>query len=324
MTDFFKTALKEIELLRSNAQKKIEQRRQKIYEEFPRLYEIEKELSDIGLKTIKLVIGRYSEDELTKLKDKSLKLSSEKKHILQENGYNLNYEDAYNCKTCQDLGFLNGLQCNCLKQRVIEKYYEMSNLSRILDKENFDSFNINYYSTEADPKTGVSPRDNMEMIYTRSVNFVNNFDDTYTNLLFQGRTGLGKTFLSNCIARELLQKGKTVIYATSPQVFRLAENGRFNREENHNQQPFLDMILSVDLLIMDDLGTELTSRVTSADLFNIINTRLLNKKSTIISTNLSLKELEKYYTDRIVSRIMGEYTLFNFKGEDIRVMKKYI
>ena len=325
MSKMFKEAMRDLERQRMQAQKTLGARQDFLYEKLPRIKEIDDEMAGIGLELAKLVLKRDESASAAKdLRARSESLADEKARILYDNGYDDSFfSDVYDCAACKDTGFLREKHCHCLKQRLITKYYEMSNLSKVLERENFDAFNLNYYSDIIDIAHGISPRDNINRIWTTSLKFVENFDKNFENLLFYGATGLGKTFLSNCIAKELLDTGKTVLYTTAGQLFKLVEDARFNRGKAAEDSAYLSMVPDVDLLIIDDLGTEFSTIVTNSELFDFINTRLLNKKSTIISTNLAPRDFEEYYSDRITSRIFGEYTLLGFIGEDIRIAKKH-
>jgi len=321
----FKEAIRDLERQRLHAQKTLEARQDFLYEKMPRIKEIDGEMAGIGLEMAKMVLKRDADANTAEtLRLQNDRLANEKARILYDNGYDDTYfSDVYNCAACSDTGFLRDKHCHCLKQRLITKYYEMSNLSKVLERENFDAFNLNYYSDVADITRGISARENMRRIWTASHKFVENFDRKFENILFYGPTGLGKTFLSNCIAKELLDAGKTVLYTTAGQLFKLVEDARFNRAKVAEGPAYLSMVPNVDLLIIDDLGTEFSTVVTNAELFDFINTRLLSKKSTIISTNLAPSDFEEYYSDRITSRIFGEYTLLGFFGDDIRIAKKH-
>ena len=197
-----------------------------------------------------------------------------------------------------------------------------------LESENFSTFSLDYYSDEVNPeKYGIpiSPRENVKRIKDLSINFINNFDNPkQKNLLFTGDTGLGKTFLCNCIAYELLKQGKTVLYQTAPVMIDSIINYRFAKTPSNSN--IIDHILNVDLLIIDDLGTETLNTMKLTELFTIINSRILNQNNkitkTIISTNLSLRDLFSIYNERIGSRFVGHYDIFKFVGDDIRFKKK--
>lgn len=326
MSDIFRGILREFEQDKVAAQRKLAARYVLLYEKLPRVEEIDKKLLSISMSLAQIVLDRGdNKDKRQLLKAESEQLVKEKSQLLHEYGYDDDFfEDIFKCQICKDTGFDQGKQCNCLKQRLIAKYFEMSNLGKVGDYDNFDSFNLSYYSDMVHPNHGISPRANMEKIFTVALDFVEDFGTNFENLLLYGATGLGKTFLSNCIARELLEKGHTVLYTSSSQLFRHVEDLRFGRNmEQLNSSAILNTAYEADLLIIDDLGTEFSTTVTNAELFNFINTRLLKKKPTIISTNLNPNELEKAYTDRITSRIFGEYVMLHFFGDDIRIGKKH-
>ena len=238
----------------------------------------------------------------------------------------------YECPLCNDTGYISdsnnkSVLCNCLKQKLFNIKYNSSNIGD-LDKENFSSFNISLYSDEINKdkyKANISPQKNMENVLNIAKRFINNFDNpNEKNLLFIGNTGLGKTFLSNCIAYELLKKGKTVLYQSSINMLDAVIDYKFGKSDNNEN--IYNNILNVDLLIIDDLGTENINSIKFAELFNIINSRLLNQNNhitkTIISSNLNIENLFKNYDERIVSRLVGNYNICRFFGDDIRFIKK--
>ena len=216
--------------------------------------------------------------------------------------------------------------CNCLKQKIYDIEYNKSNMNN-LKTQNFENFNLNFYSNEVNKEkyqSDISPRENIKLILKACNNFIENFDDiNEKNLLFCGKTGLGKTFLSSCIANELIKKEKTILYQTASVMLDTIINYRFGKEDV--SKDIYDYLLNVDLLIIDDLGTEGINNIKLIELFNIINSRLLNfnkSAKTIISTNLSLQDLLRTYDERIISRIIGNYNSFYFFGEDIRFINK--
>ena len=212
----------------------------------------------------------------------------------------------------------------CLKQQLYNIEYNKSNISN-LENHKFENFLSTVYSTDVDKvkyNSDISPRENIEIIKKISQKFIKNFDDSNEkNLLFTGNTGLGKTFLSGCIANELLKKGKNVLYQTAPVMLDTIIDYRFGKTDNSIYNNLLD----VDLLIIDDLGTECMNNMKFTELFTVLNTRLLNSNNkvtkTIISTNLNIQNLFKNYDERIVSRLIGNYNICRFFGDDIRFMK---
>jgi len=317
---------RELEQERLRAEKKLAERMAFLYDALPEVKALDDEMAEIGLTIAKLVLRPNTAADAGVLQRRSMELSERRAALLYDNGYDDTYfDDVFGCAECKDTGKTNGgrERCRCIKQRIVSKYYEMSNLGKVLERENFDTFNLNYYSDVPDISRGISPRDNMSQNFNMANKFVNNFDTKFDNLLMYGNTGLGKTFLSNCIAKELLDAGKTVLYTTAGQLFRIVENQRFGRGEDEKDTAYLALITEVDLLIIDDLGTEFLTVVTTSELFGYINTRLLTEKSTIISTNLAPGDFEEHYSDRITSRLFGHYSQLGFFGDDIRVAVKY-
>ena len=259
-------------------------------------------------------------------------LKEEKSNILKNLSLPEDYlTPNYSCKICNDTGYItenyNSVMCNCLKQEIFNIEYNKSNIAN-LDKQNFDNFSLEKYSDKIDKEkynSEISPRDNIKLIKDICMKFIDNFDDpNEKNLLFTGNTGLGKTFLSSCIAKEIIQKDKTVLYQTAPIMLDMIIDYKFNK--NNQVDTTYKNLLDVDLLIIDDLGTESLNNIKFTELFNIINTRLLNQNNkclkTIISTNLSLPILNKTYGERITSRLIGNYNICRFFGEDIRFLDR--
>ena len=324
----FKDVMRAYESDRDRAAALLKERRAEVYRRLPRVLEIDSKLSQLGIDAAKQILleGSGGDELLQSLRMQSESLKSEKELLLSKDGVPEGYfADIYRCIICQDTGYVesSSVRCQCLKQRLIDKYYDLSNIRGLLAEENFDTFDLRYYSDIVNPTQGLSPHRNMQIIYQVALNFVEDFDHKFQNLLFYGDTGLGKTFLCNCIAKDLLDRGHTVLYVTAPRIFKLVEDYRFNRDEMFEPDDAVDAVTDVDLLILDDLGAEFGTVVTSAALFNIINQRLLAKKATVISTNLSPAEFETQYSDRIVSRFLGHYKMSKFYGDDIRARKKY-
>lgn len=325
-----KNLLKEYEQKRLNALVDLDKRKQDLYSSNKRLEEIDFELNNYALNTAKNILSNSSNTSLDDLQVKIDTLKKEKETILK--GLKIDdsfFKPHFECSICEDTGYIqdgyNFNLCNCIKQKLFDIEYNKSNISNI-ENDNFFNFDINLYSDKIDEKlysSNLSPRDNIRNIKEIADSFISNFDNsTEKNLLFLGNTGLGKTFLSNCIANELLKQGKTVLYQTAPVMLDTIIDYRFNKPGATN---IYDNILDVDLLIIDDLGTECMNSMKFSELFNVINTRLLNQNNhitkTIISTNLNLKELSEKYDERIFSRFVGFYNICRFFGEDIRFKK---
>lgn len=322
--------LKEYDKKRIKAELDLEERKESLYSSIPRLKQIEDELNNYAINTAKeLLLNNNS--SLENLHNKIEDLKNEKNEILLKNNLSLNYlKPIYECNICNDTGYVlkNNYKtelCNCLKQKLLNISYNKSNMSN-LDKENFNTFNENLFSDEVDIskyKLNISPRRNIINIKEKCIEFVENFSNLeQKNLLFTGNTGLGKTFMTNCIANELLKKGKTVLYQTAPVLLDTIIDNKLNKQKD---EEFYKNVLEVDLLIIDDLGTECMNSMKLSELFTIINTRLLNLNSrstkTIISTNLNLNNIFSNYEERIGSRIAGFYDIYYFFGDDLRFKK---
>ena len=325
----FSESIRELEKDRGNADWLLDSRKNEIYEKIPRIKEIDEKLMQTGINLAKLVLSGTNEENIDKvisrMEKENDKLSREKKVLLKESGYKNNFlTDVYKCKTCSDTGFVDNEKCRCLKQKLIDKYYKISNLGNILKKENFDHFDIRLYSDEIDPEEGLSPKTNIQQIHKVCREFIIDFNTKPTNLLFYGSPGLGKTFLCNSIAKDLLDAGRAVLYVTAAQLFIVFDNHRFHREEMAEPDAMMELMLITDLLIIDDLGTEMPTLSSLSDFFNVINYRILEAKPMIISTNLMPEEFEMVYTERIMSRFMGSFTMLKFFGDDIRFEKKYL
>lgn len=318
-----KNILIDYERKRDNAEKDLKQRKEDVYKQIPEVREIEDKINKVGLEIMRLVLKNPSNKEelCSQSKDKISELQKQKQDLLNSYKVPKWYLDIqYECNTCKDRGFLkNGKKCNCLKQAIINETYKMSNLSRILEKQNQSTYDDSIFSDVVDSQTGVSPRQNMQYILLKCEDFIRNFEkDNDTNLLFYGDPGSGKTFMSSYIAKEILDKGYVVIYQTAFKMFEIIEQYKFTNSDKHLSGSDYENLFDCDLLIIDDLGTELTNSFTVSELFIILNTRLLSGKKTIISTNLKPKQLGENYTERIFSRIFDKFQMIKFIGEDLR------
>ena len=320
--------LKQYEKARLNNMHDLENRKKELYLSNPKLQEIDEKLSSLSINTAKSILQNNSAESLSTLKENISKLKQEKEKLLKSLGLSLEYlEPFYNCNLCKDTGYIlnNGKtsMCSCLKQKIYNIEYNQKNENTIKN-QTFDNFNINLFSNEVNEKkynSKISPRENITDIKNAAINFINNFDDENTkNLIFSGGTGLGKTFLSNCIINSLLENGKTVMYQTAPVMLDNLISDLFAKPDK--QIGISSSLLSVDLLVIDDLGTETLNSMKFTELYKIINTRLLsNKTKTIISTNLDLRGIFQTYDERLASRFVGYYDIYRFFGDDIRLKK---
>lgn len=318
-----KQLLTEYEQTRLQNIKDLDARKKEIYSKNPRLEEIEKELNLASISIAKSALLKTQNPE--NLQEKIKKLKFEREELLKQIGKDLCFLNVqYKCNICQDTGYVfHNSQtelCKCLKQKLFDAEYNKAAIGN-LSKDTFENFNINLFSNKVDPNkygSNISPRENIKDIHSACLKFVDNFDNPDgKNLLFSGSTGLGKTYLSNAIVSKLLEKGYTVLYQTAPVMLDTLISKMFK-----NDSSFSENLLNVDLLVIDDLGTETMNSMKFTELYKIINTRLLNQNGkitkTIISTNLDLQGLYNTYDERLVSRFIGHYDIYRFFGDDIR------
>lgn len=272
---------------------------------------------------LRLTQGRNDPDNRS-LEQQIRDITGQKKNLLIKHGFPADYlEPVYTCPDCRDSGYIGDQKCHCFEKAIVDFLYSQSNLQDILDRENFEHFDLTLYPDDyIEETTGQTPRDNIKNIVRAAEEFIRTFDTAPSNLLLYGNTGVGKTFLTNCIARELLDLSHTVVYLTSLKLFDILETYKFDRELSQTQKnASVSYILDSELLIIDDLGTELNNSFTSSQLYHCIDARLNNKRATIISTNLSFDDLRERYSERIFSRLTSSYTLLKLTGDDIRLKK---
>ena len=258
------------------------------------------------------------------LKREAAALKEQKIMYLERHGYPADYmEMKYRCPDCRDTGYKNDKKCHCFKRIEIEILYDQSNIRDVLARENFDTLSLEYYDKEhVDEKTGMTVLEYMTMVIGECREFVERFGEEKGSILFTGSTGCGKTFLSNCIARELIQRGFSVVYLTATDMFDVLSESRFGNRDEEEAKDRAAYILDCDLLIIDDLGTEMINTFTASQLFYCVNERLNRKNGTIISTNLALNRLQDEFTERVTSRIMSQYKIFPLLGEDLRFIRR--
>lgn len=319
------TSIKEIldSYKTQQTQNKLAQKERKIalYQAYPKLAEIDKQMSHIGMEISKAILKNPTQTQymLTELHETLDILKKEKARILIDNQIPLDsLELHYHCIQCKDTGYTEEKKrCKCFNQKLIDMAYEMSNIRKQLENQNFEKFNLNVFSPEPHAREAYSQRENMKRILNEAEHFVQTFPSN-KNMLFFGASGLGKTFLCNCIAKSLLDNGFSVIYQTPFTIIQLLEKKTFTDKTNPVVLIAYEQLFNADLLIIDDLGTETANSFTISEFYNIINTRILNEKSTLISTNIKLSEIASVYNDRIDSRIKGHYELLKFYGPDVR------
>ena len=249
------------------------------------------------------------------LKNRLAELARQKQLLLTEAGFSSDYLDmGYTCQDCKDTGYIGNEKCHCFKQKIIEALYNKSNLKALSKTANFKIMTDKYYTGE-DLKR-------FQGAVSTSEEFINNFDSDYQNLFIYGTVGTGKSFLSVCVANELLKKGHSVIYFSAKGLFEALATYAFDYKSKGELQGLYDDLFNCDLLVIDDLGTERPTQFTLTELFSLLNERDIRKKSTIFTTNLSLEQLQGTYSDRIMSRIISNYKLLKLSGQDIRKFKK--
>lgn len=289
---------------------------QGVYDRFPEIRQIDTQISELA----ENFAQSFTKEQVMSFEEYRRKLSDlrmEKEALLK--CYRIDpkmLQMQYHCPDCKDTGYIENEKCHCFKQRIIDEMYQQSNLREILNTENFSTLSYQYYDQENMEK--------MQIAIETCKKFTENFDKTFENILLCGTVGIGKTFLSNCIAKEILDQGHSVLYLSAFQLFDLMAKNSFSG--NAHQEDMVAKqyphIFESDLLIIDDLGTELANSFTMTEFFLVINERILRKKSTIISTNLSPEEILTTYTERCASRIISNYTMLKLSGSDIRLKKK--
>jgi len=301
-----------------------DRRRQEIFRQIPRLEEIDRELKSTMSQIITSALRRGTDPlpALRVIRDQNLDLQRERAALLMERGYEADeLEEKPACVLCGDTGFRDGAMCRCLR-----KYYaraQIEELSHMLDMgtASFETFDFSWYSTQVDPETGASPRATMEENFDVCQDYARQFGPRSGNLLLSGDPGLGKTFLSACIARVVSERGFSVVYDTASHIFAQFEAAKFSRDDEAARED-ADRCMNCDLLIVDDLGTELVNAFVQSALYQIVNGRLITGKQTIINTNLNPEGIGRRYSPQILSRLEGEYQILPFFGEDIRRLKR--
>ena len=313
----FEQILREYDAKRLNAERELSQRRALIEERVPRVREIENSIAEISVNE---AITRIGGGPAGNAGEKIHSLIQEKSEVLSAAGFTPDdLKPRYECDQCQDTGYIGSEMCRCLRERVTEILYDQSNIKEILKEENFDTFSLRYYP-EGQPLAVA------EQALHTARSFVDDFSVSSENLFITGGTGVGKTFLTNCIAKDLIDRGFFVVYLSAVRLFDILSDATFGSRkdgtEGTSRESFKKIIYDCDLLVIDDLGTEMVNSFTGTQLFDCINERLLGKKHTIISTNLSLKQIQENYSERLFSRIVNRYTLIKLYGDDIRMKKK--
>lgn len=287
----------------------------------PEMGEINRQLAKTGLEILNAVESREKvAEKIQSLREKNLQAQQMVRGLLKANGYPEDYlQIRYTCEKCCDTGFYNGERCECLKNLAAHLSAQTLNSSSQIELSSFNTFQLDYCRGTT-PEETIENREIMSKIFGYCRAYAENFTTSSNNVLMVGRTGLGKTHLSLSIASEVLKRGYNVLYDSTLNYLRKIEREHFGRESG--EVDTLEMLLSADLLILDDLGTEFDTPFYTSTIYNIINTRMTKGLPTIISTNLTHEGIQKKYEDRIVSRLFAAYDCLAFVGVDVRLIKR--
>lgn len=315
----YEAILKEYQRTRDSNRILAESRRQEVYEAVPGYRRLEESISTLSVASARRML-EGDEDALTRLHEELAEVTEKQRLLLSEHGFPADYlEPVYRCPDCQDTGYIasaNGLRekCHCFRQQEISILYAQSHIQDVIERENFSTLSYAYYRDDDLRR--------FETAVDISRKFIEDFREKYQNLFFYGTVGTGKSFLSGCIAGELLKKGNSVIYFSAAGLFDTLARYTFDGRLKDSLHDLCEDLYSCNLLIVDDLGTEITNSFVTSELFSCLNERHLRRRSTLISTNISLEELRDRYSDRIFSRITSGFTLCKLTGPDIRILKK--
>ncbi len=310
----YDTIIRKYEERQFNSRTLLQDRKDYVYAHVEGFRELEDSISSVSVAQGKKLL-EGDNNALVELKDILKNLSSMKKQLLISAGLPEDYlEPVFICPDCKDTGYIGNAKCHCFKQAEISMLYEQSGISELLEENNFSTLSYEFYEGE--------DLQRFKNTVITCKNFINNFNSDYHNLFFYGTVGTGKSFLSGCVAKELIERGHSVIYFSAAGLFDVLSKIKFdykNTEDLHNSY---EDLFQCDLLIIDDLGTEFTNNFVNSQLFSLINDRHLRQKAVIISTNLSLADFRDRYSDRIFSRITSNYEICKITGPDIRMYKK--
>lgn len=318
-------ALQRFEEDRRQRRERFQERRESVYQRQPRLREIDGELRSTMSRILSSALRRGTDPRqaVESLKQQNLMLQEQRRVLLERMGLPADcLEETPACPLCGDSGYRDGRMCRCLRAYCARE--QQKELSRMLDlgNQSFETFSLEWYDQAEDPALGVSPRENMDWIFRTCRRYAAGFGPKSGSLLLTGDPGLGKTFLSAAIAREVSGEGFSVVYDTAAHIFERFEARKFGREAGEEIEADVERVLDCDLLILDDLGTEMTTPFVQSALYGIVNGRILGQRPAILSTNLKLEELGRRYGPQTASRLEGEYQILPFFGEDIRKLKK--
>ena len=316
----YEKAAQRLEARRKKAEDEQKLRRNAAAVKCPELLSVEREMADCAVQAVKAIaLGDDAQKQVQKISQKSLMAQQKRKELLIKAGFPEDYLEAkYTCPVCRDTGFHDGYYCDCYKKLIKQTAVDELGISAQIKKCSFDSFRLDCYPDVTDPALGISQREQMKTVYEYCCDWAKDFSRSSTGLIMLGKTGLGKTHLSLAIAGVVINKGYSVYYNSVQNVMDRLQKEHFGRSSFDEQDSVEGDLFESDLLILDDLGAEFSTQFTVAQLYNIINTRMVNSKPIIISTNLTVREIEEKYSQRIASRIVGSCMPLQFCGKDIR------
>lgn len=312
----FDSIMEKYDSIRLNNHRLQMERADEVRKKIPAYFDVEDELRSLRMKRMQATLDQDTE-ALTVIRSQEDLLIEKRDRLLMDGGFSKDYlAPIYSCEKCHDTGFLpkSRTKCSCFIEAQTRLLFEQSGIFDLITVQNFDTLSFDYFN-EAEAAS-------YSNALNISKNFTGNFNSDYQNLVFYGNVGTGKTFLSCCIAKELMEKGYSVTYCSADKLFKNLVDLRFH-DDREAYFSFMEEINQCDLLIIDDLGTEAISERVRADLFTCLNNRDLLKKATLISTNLTLDELNRRYSERIFSRVSSHFTFCKFEGRDIRMLKKF-
>lgn len=317
----FKRIRAEYETKTFRAQAEADTRREELYACIPELRALDRSLSEFGLRIMKAALSEGdTERHVAALRAENERVNRARKALLERNGFPADYsEPKYECDACRDTGYVGIKMCECMRRSLVEAGMQSSGLGSLMQKQSFENFSMDYYRTNADHLRIME--DNYRYLYRYAHNFKIEDGKSPESVLFLGGTGLGKTHLSTAIARVVTERGYDVFYNSAVGMISDFESRRFGNGLAMGNVEDTSAYIECDLLIIDDLGTEVVNQFTTSCLYYVLNTRLNLQKSTIISTNLVPADLRKIYSDRIASRLTGEFHLVPFYGVDVRKQK---
>ncbi len=319
----YNTVMREYEQRQLNSRRDRDRRVAEVYAKIPQIEELDKNISTRAAACARRVLDGDTAAR-QRLREELADMREQKETLLRAHGYPADYmQMRYLCPDCQDTGYREGRRCHCFERARIQILYAQSNIQDVLRRENFSTLSYKYYDDRLTvPGLGMTELEYMKLVAKRCMEFAKGFPHQGQNILFTGSTGVGKTFLTNCIAKELIDRYVSVIYLSSQDLFEVFSRYKFSREAEDDVEESYRHILECEMLIIDDLGTEMNNTFVSSQLFYCINERINRKLGTIISTNLSMDMLRDTYSDRVTSRIMSNYTTIPLYGGDIRMKKR--